>query len=185
MEKDIVTININRKDKIYISIIAVLVVAIIVLAICLPRPYKIVEVEKTNNVIEYIEKEPTKKANIINPNSPLFDSLSNSYVLEGKTYLSSTTFKYIDVGEFEKAQFSLMLNNNKTTFDLQPELRLQLVRQNALSFETEIVVSGYLMEALKTYLTASGVETAFNEQYLFELDFTNSRIEIIVNFISQ
>lgn len=183
MSKETLTINITRRDRIYISIIAVLVVAVLVLAICLPRPYKTVEVEKPVVVKQNVYVYPTEHTYIINPNSALYDSVNQNYILSGDEYIKTEVFEYDDLDDCKQVQVSVIDNGQTITLGLENELVLQLVQKPTTSFSTNIVVSSELMNAVSLMFEARGIQLAVNEEFLFEIVFEESKVNIIVSYI--
>lgn len=183
MDKDTLTINITRRDKIYFSIIAILVVAIIILAICLPRPYRVVEVEKPVIVEQNVYVYPTENSYIINPNSALYDNVNENYILGEDEYIKTEVFEYHDLDVLEHAQVSVLNDGQTVTYGLKNELMLQLVQKKTTSFATNIVVSSELMQAVSSMFEAEQIALAVNEEFLFEITFENAKVNLIVSYI--
>ncbi len=190
--KDTFTIEITKKDKIYLSIILTLVCAIIVMAICLPRPYKEIEKEVPVYETRYREVYDTKEVYIISEANSLFDSENNCYQdIKGNKYISSFSNSYIETGDIVEAKVSIMVEeagvNQKKELILQKSLLDLFVSSSLQQFKTDVNIDYFFMSGIKNlFISELGNENVdVLEDYLFELTFENAKINLIVSYISE
>lgn len=183
-------ITITRKDKIYASIIAVLVCLCVVLAIVLPRPYKIVEVDKPRDVPVYQTVYETKYAYLLSPSNSEYDGEAkdddgNVYYLEYKNLI-------VDAGSVSNIKVSLMIDGingkEKKTITLNDNL-VELITDDNIShdFGVNIMIDGYMMDTIKTtFANNVGVDKlTILDHYLFEIEFEYAKVNILVAYLSE
>jgi len=193
MSSDKITIEITKKDKVYLSIILVLVCAIVCLAICLPRPYKVVEVEKPVYEKVYQKVYKTEQVYIISPSNSLYDEVTNSYTDANQNiYVSGVTNNYVDTGVLIESKVSLMVDNQgieeKKEIKLSNTLQELLVKgSNNYDFGVDIEINYNLMANIKNLFIAQVGEVNVNvlDSYLFEFSFNQAKVNIIVNYLSE
>ena len=124
-KEDNIVVNISKKDKLYFSIIAVLILVIVALAIVLPRPYKVVEIEKPVYQTVYKHVYDTQQIYIINQTSPLYKEGIDYIDAEGNEYKLSYSNSYIDTGAIQKVYVTFEMIENfsisKKTLELKSD----------------------------------------------------------------
>ena len=191
MKKENFIIEITKRDKVYLSIILCLISVIVCLAICLPRPYKVIEKE----VVVYVPQEKrvfeTKKEYIITSNSSLFDESINGYKdLNGNQYVLSSEHDVIDCGKLDELIVSVSKETSgvleKKTIIVEDALA-GLIVENSGAFGCKINVNQFIMLNIKnifdTNLGANSILA--KEDFLFEFKFEKAELNIIVSFISE
>lgn len=188
-QKDEITLKITKKDKIYISIIAVLLVAIVVLAIVLPRPYRVVEVEKPVDRIVYQEVYPTETAYIISKDSALYDSVNHNYIdTNGQEYTILEKYNLIDTGRFKEMSIVTNIDDAEiqmlyeTKFD--KELSKEFVKDVGDGmFGIDIVITSENMKAACDTFKDSISSFAYSNRYVLKVVFEKAVVNYLVTYV--
>lgn len=183
-------ISITRKDKVYISIIAVLVALCMVLAIVLPRPYKIVEVDKPRDVPVYQTVYETKHAYLLSPSNSEYDG--EAVDEDGNVYYLEYNNLIVDAGRVSNIKVSLMIDGingkEKKTITLNDNL-VELITDDNIShdFGVNIMIDSYIMETIKTAFAdnVGADKLTVHDHYLFEIEFEYAKINILVAYLSE
>ena len=180
--------KITNRDKIYWSIIAVLLATIIVLAIVLPRPYRVVEVEK--QVVEYVYRDVHRENYyIISKENPLYNDGDSSVDVEGQEYSVLERYSLIDCGTFKSAIFVVQLtNNNQVISTIEQAIDETLINEfvndiGSASMGVDIIISS---ENMKSLTDAWKENLPFQYQqlsYMFKFEFQKAVVQIAVDYV--
>ena len=189
--KETFIIRITKRDKVYLSIIFCLVFSIICMAICLPRPYKVVETEVPVYVPQERRVYETKNVYIITTNSNLYDEETGYYQdINDNKYMLSFEENIIDSGDLEDLQVSINRvengKNTKKTIKLENAIK-NLIVFNDTGFGLTIKINQFIMLNIKNiFNTNLGANTIFiKDDFLLEFKFEKAEVNIIVSFISE
>lgn len=193
MAKDKITIEITKKDKIYLSVIFALVCLTVCLAICLPRPYKFIEKEVVVYTPQHIKVYETETCHIISPMNTLYDSVNGYYEdANNNKYVIGFEKTYVETGKFNGAEVSVITDqngvDNKHTIELTEALtELFVFDKSQNGFGVKISLDYYIMQNVenlfKTNLGADKIDIL--QDYLFSFNFENAEVYIIVSFLSE
>lgn len=191
-DKDKFVINLTKKDKIYISIIFVLVCACFVLAIVLPRPYKIVEVEKPVYETAYQKVYDTNNVYLISTTSSLYNDEVKGYDDGNNFYGLAYSKNYIDTGDLLNIKVSVKVNeagveNVKTITLDRVSASLIVKNANISAFGVNIEITSSIMQTINTYFVKMLGENKSNplDYYLFEISFKSAVVNTVVAYISE
>jgi len=183
-------ISITRKDKVYISIIAVLVALCMVLAIVLPRPYKIVEVDKPRDVPVYQTVYETKHAYLLSPSNSKYDG--EAVDDDGNVYYLEYNNLIVDAGKVNSIKVSLMIDgvNGKEKKPIKlGENLVELITEDNIAhdFGVNIMIDSYIMETIKTAFAdnVGADKLTVHDHYLFEIEFEYAKVNILVAYLSE
>jgi len=189
MKKDVVTFEITKKDKVYLSIIFGLVIALICMAICLPRPYKVIEKEVPVYETKVKEVYNTKQIYLISSSNSLYDQSKGYYEdLEGNKYVASFSNLYLNVGEVINAKVIIVIDNSGIKERKEVVLQTSytdLLVDDSNGFGQIVSVNSYLMTNIKSLLESQFGNMNIKEDYLFEISFENAKISLLVSYISK
>ena len=192
MEEDVIKINITRKDKIYLSIIAVLVLACVCLAIVLPRPYKLVEVEKPVYETVYQKVYDTKNLYLINPTSALYDETSGYTDAFGNEYAPSYENSYLDTGNLRGANVSVKVLEGSSgivkTIALEESIANLIVLNSSFNeFGVNIYFDTSILNSINNIFIEALQDKKSNplDYYLFVIEFERAVMNFVVCYISE
>ena len=192
MEEDVIKINITRKDKIYLSIIAVLVLACVCLAIVLPRPYKLVEVEKPVYETVYQKVYDTKNLYLINPTSALYDETSGYTDAFGNEYATSYENSYLDTGKLRSVNVSVKVLEGSSeivkTIVLEESIANLIVLNSSFNeFGVNIYFDTSILNSINNIFFFFLQDKKSNplDYYLFEIEFERAVMNFVVCYISE
>ena len=192
MEEDVIKINITRKDKIYLSIIAVLVLACVCLAIVLPRPYKVVEVEKPVYETVYQKVYDTKNLYLINPTSALYDETSGYTDDFGNEYVPSYENSYLDTGNLRGVNVSVKVLEGSSeivkTIALEESIANLIVLNSSFNeFGVNIYFDTSILNSINNIFIEALQDKKSNplDYYLFEIEFEKAVMNFVVCYISE
>ena len=186
-QEDSIVVNITKKDKLYLSIIGILLIIIVALAVVLPRPYKIVEVEKPIYQTVYKHVYDTKQIYIISSTSALYDANQNYIDANGNEYKLTSNKAYIDTGKVENAYVSVEVYESSTLVKKKVQISkesvdLIVIGEGSGSFGIEITFSSSVLDVIEQEVKAI-VDIDIISCYLFEFEFEGAKINYIVNYI--
>ncbi|MBQ7466737.1 MAG: hypothetical protein IJS74_01545 [Clostridia bacterium] len=186
--KDEITIKITRRDKIYLSIIAALLVAIVVLAIVLPRPYKTVEVEKSVEKLVYKDKYHTEKVYIIGKDNPIYHDGETEFDVDGKTYTVLEKYSFLDTGAFVKAVFIANITSDdvQSTYEinLSEALTDEFIKDVGDSwFGIDVLITSENMKAVTDILKESITGLEYSQTYRLNVEFEDAVASFIIDYI--
>lgn len=192
MEEDVIKINITRKDKIYLSIIAVLVLACVCLAIVLPRPYKLVEVEKPVYETVYQKVYDTKNLYLINPTSALYDETSGYTDAFGNEYVPSYENSYLDTGNLRSVNVSVKVIEGSSeivkTIALEESIANLIVLNSSFNeFGVNIYFDTSILNSINNIFIEALQDKKSNplDYYLFAIEFERAVMNFVVCYISE
>lgn len=188
MNKDKFTIEFSKRDKIYLSIILCLFAAIVAMAICLPRPYKVVEKEVVVYEPQYKKVYDTTRAYVISPSSTLYseDGYTDNV---GNIYKEKFRKIYVDLGSISSIKVSLSVLEEglqtKKEIILKSTLSNLIINFDGLVWE--IKIDSFIMQNIKTMfaLNLGDENVKIVDNYLFEMDFEKANINVLVSYISE
>lgn len=182
------SIKFTNRDKIYLSVIAVLLVAIVILAIVLPRPYKIVEVEKPVEKIVEVKAFDTQTVYIVGKDYPDFHDGDESVDINGREYTILEKFNLHDTGAFVKAVFIV----TTTSDGVESTFEITLLK----TLTDEIVVDmGSSADGIDVYITSDNMKDitdivkqsltglSYSHTYLLKLEFEDAVATYKINYI--
>lgn len=192
MEEDVIKINITRKDKIYLSIIAVLVLACVCLAIVLPRPYKLVEVEKPVYETVYQKVYDTKNLYLINPTSALYDETSGYTDAFGNEHATSYENSYLDTGNLRGVNVSVKVLEGSSeivkTIALEESIANLIVLNSSFNeFGVNIYFDTSILNSINNIFIEALQDKKSNplDYYLFVIEFERAVMNFVVCYISE
>lgn len=192
MEEDVIKINITRKDKIYLSIIAVLVLACVCLSIVLPRPYKVVEVEKPVYETVYQKVYDTKNLYLINPTSALYDETSGYTDAFGNEYATSYENSYLDTGNLRSVNVSVKVIEGSSeivkNISLEESIANLIVLNSSFNeFGVNIYFDTSILNSINNIFIEALQDKKSNplDHYLFEIEFEKAVMNFVVCYISE
>ena len=186
LSKNETNIKITKRDKIYLSIIAVLIVAIVVLAIVLPRPYKIVEVDKPIDNYIYQKVYDTKKVYIISEDSLLYDE--NYVDTDGQEYTILEKFSLIDTGALKNATATVVIDIGGTESTYKLKLSESLIKEFVKNvgdgvLGTDIIISSSSMKSLDSVIRECISDLSYSQSYLLSFEFEDVIANYIVTYV--
>ena len=192
MEENNFVAYLTKKDKVYISIIAVLVCVCIVLAIVLPRPYKVVKVETPVYETKYQQVYETEKAYLISSTSTLYNQSINGYNDGENLYVSSFAKEYLGTGNLKDIKVSVKVSEAGVdvlkTLTLNSTLSSAVVQNaNINSFGIKVEITSQIMQIINSDFVNMLGEKKSNplDYYLFEISFEKAIVNVVVAFISE
>ena len=193
MDKEKIVIEITKKDKVYLSVIGVLIAAIICLAICLPRQYKFVDKE----VVVYQDKQvkvyETEKLYLISPLNSLYNASLGYYEdFDGNKYVSGYNQTYVGTGKLEKVIASVIVDEAGIDVKKPMEIIEALVEafvedKSQNGFGVEVNLDYYIMKNIRERFIGLLGEGKVGEldNYLIELKFETAEINLLVSFLDE
>lgn len=187
-DKDTIVVNITKKDKVYLSIIGVLILIVIALCIVLPRPYKFIEVETPVYEKVYRDVYQTEKVYLISTTSVLYDDLVPYVDSKGNEYKTIFTKNYIDTGSMLSASVSLKIDLGqgeeikKLTID--ENLIDVILDYESPEFGVDVKFSSAIMSSVLTiFENLLNKELNVKDNFLFEFSFENAKVNAVVSYI--
>ena len=182
------SIKFTNRDKIYVSIIAVLFVAIVILAIVLPRPYKIVEVEKPVEKIVEVKAFDTKTVYIVGKAYPYYNDGDESVDINGREYTILEHFNLLDTGAFVKATFIVTTASDgaESTFEIQLSKTLTdeiVVDMGNSADGIDIYITSDNMQDITDIVKQSITGLSYSHTYLLKLEFEDAVATYRINYI--
>ena len=188
-QKDEITLKITQRDKIYLTVIAVLIVVLIVLAIVLPRPYKVVEVEKPVDRYIYQEVYPTNAAYIISKESAVYDELNHNYIdTNGQEYTIPEKYNLLDTGRFK--QMSVITSVGGGDIEMTYETKLdetiagEFVKDVGDGlFGIDVVITSENMKLAVDSFRTNISSLGYSNKYVLKVVFENAVVRYLVTFV--
>ena len=184
--------KITNRDKIYWSIITVLLATIVVLAIVLPRPYRLTEADKQFVVDRNVY---SGSYNIISKDNPLYDEGESSVQLGDKEYTILEKCAIVDAGTLKSARFKVNITGTNTNITIEQAIDSELVNEfiknnNKAAFGVDLIVSSENIKSLTEAWKGSD-EDAYtyrtlhydNMTYILMFEFQKAITQIMVDYV--